>query len=278
MVDRMRKKQPGPIPNAVLMCHAPIVLPEIGADRASDCAASTEAMTKAAEHLVAQNPDVLVLISPHTPRDPNAFGIVGGTSLSGSFRRFGFPDIRATVPNAPEAATEILKAAQEQGVAVGMVPALDLDHGAMVPLHFMVQAGWQGPTLVMSLPYDTTHALCRTLGTSIALAAERSEQQWALLASGDMSHRLIPGAPAGFDPRAEDFDRHIVSCVQCGDLEGAVSVDPELREVAAEDVVDTLEIAASAIGFSPSGLEVLSYEGPFGVGYLVAILHTACAE
>ena len=40
----------------------------------------------------------------------------------------------------------------------------------------------------------------------------------------------------------------------------------------------TLEIAASAIDFSPTGLEVLSYEGPFGVGYLVAILQNACTE
>ncbi|MBR58814.1 MAG: hypothetical protein CMH54_12440 [Myxococcales bacterium] len=274
----MRKNQPAPVSNAVLMCHAPIVLPEIGADRASDCIASTRAMIRSAEHLVAQAPDVLVLISPHTPRDRDAFGIVGGEMLAGDFGRFGFPEIRARVPNAPQAATRLIETAQAYGVTMGRYPSLSLDHGAMVPLHFMVQAGWGGPTLVISLPYTPTHEQCRALGVSIAQAAQNAGQEWAVLASGDMSHRLIPGAPAGFNPKAVDFDHHIVECVRRGDLTGAVTVDPALRELAAEDVVDTLEIAASAIDFSPTGLEVLSYEGPFGVGYLVAILQNACTE
>jgi AmmeMemoRadiSam system protein A len=46
-----------------------------------------------------------------------------------------------------------------------------------------------------------------------------------------------------------------------------------LREIAAEDVVDSCTVAAAAVDFDARGHRVLHYEGPFGVGYLEAILH-----
>src|SRR5690606_1145463 len=57
-----------------------------------------------------------------------------------------------------------------------------------------------------------------------------------------------------------------------GDDEALFALPGALRDRAAEDVLDTAQIAASATG-SAAGREVLSYEGPFGVGYLVAVLH-----
>jgi AmmeMemoRadiSam system protein A len=49
--------------------------------------------------------------------------------------------------------------------------------------------------------------------------------------------------------------------------------DPDLRELAAEDAVDSALVAASAVNWNAAGHKVLSYEGPFGVGYGVAILY-----
>ena len=53
-----------------------------------------------------------------------------------------------------------------------------------------------------------------------------------------------------------------------------VAKNDELRSLAAEDVIDSLEIAFAATSFCNTGRKVLSYECPFGVGYLNAILHT----
>jgi aromatic ring-opening dioxygenase LigB subunit len=93
-----------------------------------------------------------------------------------------------------------------------------------------------------------------------------------------MSHRLQPGAPAGYDPKAKDFDRCFVEKISDGAYEDAVRPDEALRDLAAEDVVDTTEIALSAVGFDDTGAQFLSYEGPFGVGYLNAILYEAVAS
>jgi hypothetical protein len=70
-----------------------------------------------------------------------------------------------------------------------------------------------------------------------------------------------------------EFDRELTRLVAGGRLREISAIDSELREVAAEDAADTSIIAAAAIGFRPHGAEVLSYEHPFGVGYLVAVFH-----
>jgi len=261
---------------SVLMCHAPVVLPEVAGERAPDCARSTRAMGEAARRLVDARPDGVIVLSPHTPRHEDAFGIVTGDRIEGDFARFGAPSARVRLPNSLGAAAAILAEARRAGAPMRELPSTrdlgGLDHGAAVPLWFVTQAGWDGPTAVLSFPYSPGHAECRALGTAIERAAASDGGNWAVLASGDMSHRLIPDAPAGFDPKGKDFDAFVSERVARGHYDEAVRVDPVLRDLAAEDVVDSLEIAAQASGFRSAGKELLSYEGPFGVGYLVAIL------
>jgi aromatic ring-opening dioxygenase LigB subunit len=140
-----------------------------------------------------------------------------------------------------------------------------------VPLWFLAEAGWHGPTVLLSLNYPGEGGL-RELGESIATAAKETGRRIAFLASGDMSHRLKPGAPSGFDPRARSFDRQFMALVERGSYRELPRFDPELQELAAEDVVDSTVIAAAATNWNATGHEVLSYEGPFGVGYGVAVL------
>ena len=257
---------------AVLMCHAPIVIPEIGRERADECASSTQSMIDIANNLVAAAPDLLVVLSPHTPRLEDRFCCVTGDRLSGGFERFGHPQIHAEFPNANRIIPELKAECAREGVLMDTIPEFSLDHGAMVPLEFMKRAGWSGETLVLGFPYQPSHVDCRRLGRAIAKLSNDKGESWAILASGDMSHRLIPNAPAGFHPDAQRFDDHIVTQVRAGNLNSAVMVDERLRALAAEDVVDSLEIASAAIDFEREGIKVLSYEGPFGVGYMNAIL------
>ena len=127
----------------------------------------------------------------------------------------------------------------------------------------------------MGLPAEGTREDNHALGRALADAA--GEKRWAIVASGDCSHRLIAGAPAGFHPLAARFDAELARLVTAGDDRAVSNIDGELRELAAEDVVDTVEIAAAATGFAARGREVFSYEGPYGVGYLIALLHDPLA-
>ena len=263
------------IPCAVLMCHAPIVVPAVAGERADQCSGTTSAMRQAAARVRAHAPDVLVVISPHGRRDKTRWSVCTAEAVSGSFARFGAPGAGVDLPGAPAAAA--LLRAQAIELAELSHADLDRDHGALVPLYFTQQAGYRGPTLIITPParHSEQH---EQLGQAIARAASYAGQRWVVLASGDMSHRLIPGAPAGFHPRAAQFDDHFRACIDRGSLREACTPDLALRDLAAEDVVDSVAVAAAAVDYQSAGHRTLCYEGPFGVGYLEAVLFDAGAE
>ena len=178
------------------------------------------------------------------------------------------------LPSDESFARTIAEEARSRGVQVWRLRDTDLDHGATVPLWHLANAGWRGPTVLIGLNYPGEPGLTE-LGEAIAAAARRAGRRVAVVASGDMSHCLQPGAPAEFHPRAKEFDGKFIECLRAGDYRQLTRLDHELQELAAEDAVDSTIVAASAVNWSAHGREVLSYEGPFGVGYGVAILHQA---
>ncbi|RME25860.1 MAG: AmmeMemoRadiSam system protein A [Deltaproteobacteria bacterium] len=244
---------------AGLMCHAPIVIPAVAGPEASRCRATTRAMREVADRAVHSRPDRLVLISPHSPRHPSRFAAWPGPRHVGDLGDFRNPQIRVDLPDAPEVA-------QALDLPPVISPRKDwLDHGAMVPLSFLWDAGWRGPTAILALP-GHYHPDSAGLGRALAALPGRT----AVIASGDMSHRLIPGAPSGYHPDARRFDEAFVAALRRNDWPRALAAEP--RELAAEDVIDSTAVAMAAAG-RPLHAEVLSYEGPWGVGYTEAVFY-----
>lgn len=261
----------GDVVCAVLMAHAPILVPEIGSERGGAAIASCQAMREAAACVMRHRPKALVLISPHSPRQPRAFGIWADNPMQGSFDQFNAPQITVSLPLDEPLAQAIAAEARVRNLATWEIHRCPLDHGAMVPLWFLVEAGWTGPTVILSLNYPEDDGLI-ALGEAIAAAATALPRRIAFVASGDMSHRLTPGAPCGFHPQAHRFDEAFIKLVRAGDYRQIGTIAPKLRERAAEDAVDSTLIAAAAVNWQTTGHQVLNYEGPFGVGYGVAIL------
>lgn len=241
-----------PVVLAGLMCHAPIVLPVVAGSEARRCARTTRAMREVAERVVRRSPDRLVLVSPHSPRLRDRFGAWEGVHR-GDLAAFRVPGLQVELPDAPEVAAAL---------GLPRVGGEPLDHGAMVPLAFLWEAGWRGPTAILSVPWEAGDA--EQVGRGIAALPGRS----VVVASGDMSHRLLPGAPSGFHPDAWRFDHAFVRALE--DEDWAALPGLEARALAAEDVVDSTRVATAAAA-TPLHAEVLAYEGPWGVGYTEAI-------
>src|SRR5262249_45717625 len=94
----------------------------------------------------------------------------------------------------------------------------------------------------------------------------------AVVASADLSHRLIVGGPYKYEPTAHTFDRQIVESIREGRADGVMNVDDDLRERAGECGYRSILIGLGSVDENPRDHEVLSYEGPYGVGYMVAVL------
>ncbi len=256
-----------------LLPHPPIIVPEVGRGRLDDCMSTVDACRDFARRTVAVRPDRLFMVSPHSPRQGSAFGVWAGERLSGDLGRFGAAGSAVDLANDPEMIEALARAADRQGLATWSIPPEPLDHGAVVPLWFLVEAGWSGPTCLASLPWRARPAIMEAFGRALAAATASLAGRAALVASGDMSHRCKPDAPAGYHPRAVEFDHALTDLITRGRLDAIGEIDPELRDLAAEDAADSSQIVAAAIGYRPHGAEVISYEHPFGVGYLVAVFH-----
>jgi AmmeMemoRadiSam system protein A len=270
-------KSEGRIIITVLMPHAPVLVPAVGGKRGNQAGASVSAMAETARRVVKAGPDTIVLISPHTPRRRGAFAIWAGGRISGSLAQFGAPAAAVDLPADEILSGLITEEAGMRGLEIWQLHDAELDHGAVVPLWHLADAGWRGPTVLIGLNYPGEPGLVE-LGEAIAAAARRAGRRVALVASGDMSHRLQPGAPAGFHPRAKEFDGAFIECLRAGDYRKLLDFDSGLSDLAAEDALDSTLVAASAVNWNAAGHEVLSYEGPFGVGYGVAILHHSPTE
>ncbi len=256
-----------------LLPHPPIIVPEVGRGRLGDCMSTVDACRDFASRMMATAPDRLFMVSPHSPRQGGAFGIWAGARLRGDLGRFSAPGSAVDLPNDPEMAAALANEAERQGLGTWSIPEEPLDHGAVVPLWFLVEAGWDGPTCLASLPWHATPEVMEAFGRALGAAAAACAGRAALVASGDMSHKVKPDAPAGYHPRAIEFDHALTDLVRGGRLEAIGGIDAELRDLAAEDAADSSQIVAAAIGYRPHAHEVISYEHPFGVGYLVAIFH-----
>tara|TARA_Y100001934_G_scaffold283331_1_gene402249 strand:+ start:1054 stop:1866 length:813 start_codon:yes stop_codon:yes gene_type:complete len=252
---------------AGLMPHAPVLIPEVGQGREREARATVDAMRLLGERVVALKPDRLLLISPHTARRRGAFGVWTDSRIRGDLSRFGTLEVRIDLPNDQELGTML----NARDVPTWKIAGEALDHGASVPMYFLTRAGWDGLTTLVSLNYPGEGMLLE-LGEAIAQCVKDLPGKTVVIASGDMSHALIEGAPAGYHPRGAQFDRRFVDLVKARDYHALCGIEEELLQVAAEDVVDSTIIACAAAGWRNTGAEFLSYEGPFGVGYSVGIL------
>jgi AmmeMemoRadiSam system protein A len=253
------------------MPHAPVLIPEVGNGREHDAGNTVDAMWRLAREIVESQPDSILVISPHAPRRPVHYGLCSGTYLRGDMGRFGQPDTRIQLKNDRPVATEMAKTFRRHGLQTWEIAERPLDHGAFVPLYFLTRSGWDGPTAILGLNEFGGKSLEKA-GYAIREAIHISGRRTAIIASGDMSHSLLPDAPCGFQARAREFDETFVERMRSGDFSQLSLIDPDLRELASEDVVDSTLIAVNAVEMSSQNHEVLSYEGPFGVGYCVARL------
>lgn len=262
----------GSIVFAGIAPHPPLLVPEVGGRRIDKVAATQRALRAFSRRLVETNPDSVVLISPHSPLDPCAFTSRSGAELVGSFRDFAAPEVRLTFYNDLNLLEAIKLTARIEGTDFrDLDQDAPLDHGALVPLYYLREAGWAGPLLVIGFTLQSNEKHL-AFGRAIANAASATNRRIAVVASGDLSHRLIVGGPYEYEPTARFFDERIVDAIARGDSRAVIGVDPDLRERAGECGYRSIVVALGSVSERMRDPEVLSYEGPFGVGYMVAVI------
>jgi AmmeMemoRadiSam system protein B len=243
--------------------HPPLLIPAIGGENRRRVQATVEAMERLAAETEAV--DLTIVISPHTPGYAKAVAVRSPATLWGDFAAFRCPEVGIEIDNDVEFVDRLLdRAAALDGLDVEPLDDDQLDHGVLVPLFFL--SALRLVNLSVARDYD----IHKSLGRLVRETADELGRKVLFVASGDLSHRLQPGAPAGFDSRGAEFDAQVVDLLARGDLDGLSRLDPDLVRGAGECGLRSFITLGAFLGAETTPARVLSYEGPFGVGYAVA--------
>jgi AmmeMemoRadiSam system protein A/AmmeMemoRadiSam system protein B len=246
-------------------------VPEVGGDAAREVAGSIDAMRVLTERVKACGAETIIIVSPHAPLEARAFVAYRDAELRGSFAPFRAPHATVSATLDAELLDAIERAAGEDGFEIAALEGYGLDHGTAVPLYFLLHNGWRGSLVALGYSFlpDEDHV---RFGASLRRAAVAVGRTVALVASGDLSHRLTRDAPAGYQEKAHLFDEEVVASLRDCEPRRIVEIDQSLRRLAGECGYRSMLVAVGAAQGSPADCEVLHYEAPFGVGYMVAQL------
>lgn len=266
--------------SCALMPHPPIMIPEVGQGELVKIRATVEAAERAAQQIKEENPQTIVIITPHGPVFEDAASISIHPRLKGSLANFGVPDVSLAFETDGLLVRHILKQTKRLGVnlveltddlAKSYRLNLELDHGALVPLYYLQKAGFKGQLVHLSigmLPYEEMY----TFGKAVQAAVGMVDKRVAVIASGDLSNRLTVEAPAGYSPRGQEFDSILIEAVKNLDVKALFNLDHSLIDEAGECGLRPILFLMGVLGGLDASAEILSYEGPFGVGYAIALM------
>jgi AmmeMemoRadiSam system protein A len=256
---------PGIVAGA-LVAHPPILLAEVGGAQSQRVRATADALRELDGILSSMEADLAVVISPHSPSSMTSLPVRRGANAGGNLARFRAPNVQVMAQVDVALATALIADGQRAGFSLTWAEETELDHGVVVPLH--------------SLPRTMTNKRCIFLGVSgwplqrfiefgVWLHGRLGDRYAILIASGDLSHRLTPDAPYGYRPEGPVFDRLVIDALRDREWKRIEGIDPDLIEEAGECGLRPLAIMLGAARAAGLDSQVLSYEGPFGVGYPV---------
>lgn len=264
---------------AYILPHPPLAVPEIGRGQEVEIEATIAAYREVARRVAYAQPDTVIFISPHTAYFKDWIFVASGEGMCGDFSLYRASEVGFSLKFDRELRKQLVEEAQGRGIEAGYVEGYEqqLDHGVMVPLsyidkeysHNLYQAILIGGS---ALPREKLLAFGSCLGSVLT----HTSKKCILIVSGDLSHKGTEDGPYGFDPSGPVFDALFGEIIKSGDLMRFAALDLALCEAAAECGLSGFIMLAGAIEevedkedyvFSS---QLLSLEGPFGVGYGVA--------
>ena len=183
-----------PILAAFAVPHPPLAVPDIGRGKESGIAATIRSYRIIAERIKALAPETIVFITPHSHFYSDYIHISPGIRAGGGFAKFGAPKARYELVYDREFIKRLGVLLNEGALRAGTEGERDdvLDHGVLVPLHFINEAysGFKSVRISVSgLGYDIHYKV----GELIAEAS--GETGTVIVASGDLSHKLTEDGP-----------------------------------------------------------------------------------
>ncbi|MCF7845908.1 MAG: AmmeMemoRadiSam system protein B [Candidatus Peribacteraceae bacterium] len=257
----------------IFVPHPPAILPGVADAEIKNYEATIRALLSIALELKKNPPQTLVVLSPHADAEINRFLIrvpkaAGFTADLSELRTRLEPK---TYQRDRILTAQLIESLNSAGLNTGLLEEAQLDAATAIPLHFLTSAlpEFELVNIATSLAGIPEH--CK-LGEVIAELAEKSSKSIALIASGELSHKLTKTSPLGFAPAAEAWEENLLQAVANQSYAEVFHADPFELDAISESGVRPLAALLAAFEKSSHLTRILAHEAPGGIGLATIIL------
>jgi aromatic ring-opening dioxygenase LigB subunit len=258
-----------PLKTTALLPHSPLLIPEIGRANFDFLAKTTEAYQKIEEQLKRQEIKTLIIISPHIETADDSFRLNVAPEMHIDFKDFGFIPPKTVLLGDALLADQI-QAALRPDFPLQLISEDIIDNGSAVPAYLLRSAQPHLKLLVISPPATANLETVFKFGESLRSVVEASDKNIAVIASGDLSHRLKKKSPGGYSPKGAKFDNKLIEYLSEPPTaaDNILKMDAKLISEAGECGLKSLVILLGLLSSTPWQSQVLAYQTDFGIGYL----------
>lgn len=252
-----------------LLPHSPLLIPEIGRSNYDFLAKTVAAYEKIGAKFQQEGVDTIIVISPHGPKSADDFVLCVAPEMHPDFKDFGFIPAPAPINGDPILADQI-KNALRKDFPMQLASPATLDSGSGIPLYLIKKFLPKAKAIIIH-PSET-----RSLKEQAAFGARlyglisQRHKKIAIIASGDLSHRLKKKSPGGYSPKGAKFDNKLIELISAGPsaTQEILNFDKKLLLEAGECAMRPLAMALGVLEGISWHPEILAYQTDFGIGYL----------
>lgn len=249
--------------------HSPLLIESIGKDQRTKLQTTLEAIAQIEQDLYLAKPETLVIIAPHGPRYPDAFSTNMAGSYTGTLKSFG--DFSTTV----KAKSDYMlidrshRKMRFEDIPYTLTSTEELDYSFTIPILLLTQhlQKWKLFPISPSMMDGKAHY---EFGRQIKRVLHKEKRRVAIIASADLSHKLTTDSPGGVSQEGPRFDEMIQQYVTADDPTPLLTMPTEIIENSGQCGYRPICALLGMMDKMNVTRQRLSYEAPFGVGYLTA--------
>lgn len=249
---------------------SPAIIPEINKKNFILTKKTVAGLEKFSDELVKAKPTTIFFISPKGPMRYDKFTINLQKNLRGSFNKFNLDDNEEYFYSGNYSlAKYILHQLRKDNFPIEPIQEENIDYGTLVPLSFLDKKFKIKPKIINITFSSLSCDFHFELGKLLKKILSETEENIAFVVNGDLSQRLSNESPEKFSPYGIKFDQTLIKLLKNSETERILKLNPDFCKEAGELGLRSIIIALGLLDKTRSKFTQISYEAPFGGGYLV---------
>ena len=252
---------------AAITPHSPILIPSIGKENTAKLEETIKSFEKLEEDLLRAKPDTILIISPHGKIQDSAFTMNLNTEFEANLEEFGDFSNKTTFTGDYGLAYKI-REKLETKAPLQLMSEKNLDYGSLVPLSLLTK---NIPKIkIIPLTYSGLSLQEHFyFGELLKEELLSNNEKIAIIASGDLSHSLDKNSPAPYSSKGKKFDTKLIEYLKENDTRSILRMKENLITESNQCGLKSILILLGILSKIKHTPKMLSYEHPFGVGYMV---------